>query len=57
MRAGRGEGSASDEPQSNERVSSEREMTGGAPMRAGRGEGSASDEPQSNERVSSERDN
>jgi hypothetical protein len=53
MGAGRGEGSASDEPQSNERVSA----GAGAVMGAGRGEGSASDEPQSNERVSSERDN
>jgi hypothetical protein len=42
-RSARGEGSASDEPQSNETWSA-------------RGEGSASDEPQSNERVSSERD-
>jgi hypothetical protein len=55
MGAGRGEGSASDEPQSNERVSSV--LSGVELMGAGRGEGSASDEPQSNERVSSERDN
>jgi hypothetical protein len=50
---GTGEGSASDEPEPGERVSS------GAPVAAmttvfGTGEGSASDEPEPDERVSSE---